>query len=141
MEIKPISLKQANYFVEKLHRHNKPVCGHKWSISAWDNNKMVGVAIVGRPIARLLDNGSTLEVLRVCTDGTRNANSFLYSQVAKIAKLMGYKRLITYTLQTESGSSLKAIGAKISSEVLPQTWERKNRPRTEQEVYREPKYR
>jgi len=74
----PINLRTANEFVAKYHRHNLPVLGCKFAIGLEDNGSLVGVAIAGRPLARLLDNGSTLEVLRVCTDGTRNANSILY---------------------------------------------------------------
>ena len=83
----------------------------------------------------------TLEILRLCTNGEKNANSFLYSRVAKIAKLMGYKRIITYTLQKESGSSLKAIGAKPTKIVSGKGWDRKSRRRINQAVYFEPKIR
>ena len=98
MKFKPISLKQANEFVAVYHRHNKPVAGHKFSIGLVLDEKLVGVAICGRPVARMLDDGLTLEVLRVCTDGTRNANSLLYSRVKRIAQVMGYKKILTYTL-------------------------------------------
>lgn len=73
LELVPITLKEANAFVERYHRHHKPVVGHKFSIAASDGEKIVGVAIVGRPVSRYLDNGLTLEVNRLCTDGTRNA--------------------------------------------------------------------
>lgn len=76
LELVPITLKEANAFVERHHRHHKPVVGHKFSIAASDGEKIVGVAIVGRPVSRYLDNGLTLEVNRLCTDGTRNACSF-----------------------------------------------------------------
>jgi len=103
--------------VEENHRHNKPVIGAKTCIAAVKNEKIVGVAIAGRPVSRYLDNGVTLEVYRVCTDGTRNATSFLYNRVKKIGQLMGFVKIITYTLQSESGSSLRAIGAKIDKNV------------------------
>jgi len=141
MKTKPISLKQANEFVEKHHRHNKKVQGHKWSIGLFDNNNLVGVAITGRPVARLLDDGLTLEILRVCTNGKRNANSMLYGRVAKIARLMGYEKIITYTLTKESGTSLRAIGAKQESIVKPAGWNRPNRKRQNQKVYFEEKIR
>lgn len=79
LELVPISLKEANFFVEQHHRHHKPVTGHKFSVAAAANGEIVGVAIVGRPVSRYLDDGWTLEVNRLCTDGTRNACSFLYS--------------------------------------------------------------
>jgi hypothetical protein len=112
MKIVPISLKEANAFIAKYHRHNKPVTGHKFSIGLELEDHLIGVCIVGRPIARLADNGKTLEVTRLATDGTKNANSKLYARAKQIVQLMGYTRLLTYTLITESGSSMRAIGAR-----------------------------
>lgn len=80
LEICPMTLKEANAYVEQYHRHHKPVVGHKFSIGCSDGEKIVGVAIVGRPVARHLDDGWTLEVNRLCTDGTRNACSMLKSR-------------------------------------------------------------
>ena len=81
MKLKTISLKSANEFVATNHRHHKPVVGHKFSLSAIQDEKIVGVVIVGRPVARMRDNGTTLEVTRLCTDGTRNVCSFLYAYI------------------------------------------------------------
>lgn len=108
--IKPISLKQANDYVISNHRHHDKVQGHKFSISVWDDDRLCGVAIVGHPQSRRIDNENTLEVLRLCTDGTYNACSILYSRCARIGKDMGYKKIITYILESESGTSLKASG-------------------------------
>jgi hypothetical protein len=116
LEIRPIELKEANAFIEKFHRHHHKVQGHKFSISCWRGDKLVGVAIVGRPVSRYLDNGKTLEITRLCTDGTYNACSKLYSACARIAKEMGYEKIITYILQSESGSSLKASGWQLEEE-------------------------
>jgi hypothetical protein len=140
---RPVSLKQANEFISAYHRHNKPVAGHKFSIGLFDDkNKLVGVAICGRPVARMLDNGLTLEVLRVCTDGTtRNANSMLYSRVKKIAQVMGYKKVLTYTLTEESGASLKAVGAQKDGIVKPREWSREKRKRETQNIYKKEKIR
>lgn len=99
------------------------------------DGKVVGVAIAGRPVARRLDDSQTLEVLRVCTDGTRNACSFLYGRVKRIAALMGYRKVITYTLADESGASLKAVGGRVVGEVRPQEWGVPSRPRKSQDVY------
>lgn len=131
MIIVPISLKEANSFVEKYHRHHNPVVGHKFSIGAVDDNKnLVGVAIVGRPVSRYLDNGKTLEVTRLCTDGTYNACSFLYSRCARIAKDMGYEKIITYILESENGASLKASGWKLEQENAGGgSWNVPSRPR------------
>ena len=142
MDIKPISLKKANEFVSNNHRHNKPVQGHKWSLGLYDElGNLIGVGITGRPIARLLDDGLTLEILRVCTNGERNANSMLYGRICKIARLMGYKKIITYTLTIESGVSLRAVGAKPEAEIKGGGWNRKNRPRKNQKISFEKKIR
>ena len=141
MNYYPVSLKQANEFVSNHHRHNKPVAGHKFSIGLFDNDKLIGVAICGRPIARMLDDGLTLEVLRVCTDGTRNANSMLYARVKRIAQLMGYKKILTYTLKEESGASLKAVGAQKNGTIKGREWSRKKRERNSQDIYKKEKIR
>jgi hypothetical protein len=109
MKIKPCSLKEANEYVSLHHRHHKPSRGHKFSIKVVDENGLtVGVAICGRPVSRHLDNGEILEINRVCTDGTYNACSMLYGACARIAKDMGYRKIITYILLSENGASLKA---------------------------------
>lgn len=108
MEIRPITLKDANEYVTKNHRHHSSVTGCKFALSLWENEKLCGVAICGRPVARKFDNGTTLEINRLCTDGTRNACSMLYGASVRVAKAMGYKRVITYILQSENGASLKA---------------------------------
>ena len=141
MDFQPISLKLANEFVLANHRHNKPVAGHKFSIGLFDDERLIGVAICGRPVARMADDGLTLEVLRVCTDGTRNANSMLYSRVKRIAQVMGYQKVLTYTLTEESGSSLRAVGAQRDGIVKPREWSREKRKRETQKVYGKEKVR
>ena len=110
LKLVPITLRQANAFVQVYHRHHKPSVGHKFSIGVSDGEKLVGVAICGRPVSRRLDDGLTLEVNRVCTDGTKNACSMLYGASCRAAKAMGYRRVITYILESEPGTSLKAAG-------------------------------
>src|SRR5688572_21417242 len=100
METVPLHLKEANQFVAQHHRHNLPCVGCKFAVGAAQGGKLVGVAVAGRPVARRLDDGKTLEVLRVATDGTPNVCSFLYARCARIARLMGYERVITYTLES-----------------------------------------
>ena len=108
MEIVPVELKEANAFIESLHRHHKRVQGHRFSIGVQKDGVLVGVATVGRPVARKINPKEVLEVTRLCTDGTKNACSVLYSAAARIGKELGYKRIQTYILETENGASLKA---------------------------------
>ena len=108
LTLTPVSLAKANAFVAEYHRHHKPTVGHKFSIGCSENGRLVGVAIVGRPVSRYLDDGLTLEVNRLCTTGAENACSMLYGAAARAARAMGYQKIITYTLDTEPGTSLRA---------------------------------
>lgn len=110
MTAEQIPLKTANAYVVEHHRHHGAVIGHKWSLGAYADGKLIGVAIVGRPKGRYLDNGETLCVDRLTTDGYRNACSFLYGACARRAKRDGYRKIITYILESEAGTSLKAAG-------------------------------
>ena len=119
LHVTPITLAAANEFVTLHHRHHKKETGHKFSIAVGvsdPDDKLVGVIICGRPKARHLDDGRTLEVTRSCTDGTPNANSALYGAAWRVARELGYDRLITYTQEGESGSSLKGAGWKVIAE-------------------------
>jgi hypothetical protein len=127
----PITLSEANSFVEQHHRHHKPVVGHKFSIAAVKDDKIVGIVIVGRPVARGRDDGLTLEVTRLCTDGTRNACSFLYGAAARAAFALGYKRIGTYILASEPGKSLVASGWRLISQVKGRSWSCQSRPRVD----------
>lgn len=110
LKLCPMTLKEANAYVAQYHRHHGPVVGHKFSIGCTDGNQIVGVVIVGRPVSRYLDDGWTLEVTRLCTDGARNACSMLYAAAWRAARAMGYHRLVTYILESENGASLRAAG-------------------------------
>ena len=114
LKVVPLSLKEANEFVTKYHRHNKKCQGHKFSLGAIFKNKLVGVVIVGRPVSRKLDNKLTLEINRNCVldNAPKGTCSFLYSKAIKVWQTMGGKKIITYTLNYESGSSLKAVNFK-----------------------------
>jgi hypothetical protein len=131
LEIVPITQKEANAFVKRFHRHHKPVVGSVFQVAVSVNGEVVGVAIIGRPVARKLDNGWTLEVNRVCTDGTPNACSMLYAAAWRGAKALGWKRLITYILNTEPGTSLRAAGWKCLGEAGGGNWNVKSRPRVD----------
>lgn len=126
-----VELKDANEFVASLHRHHKPVVGHKFSLGAVLGEKLVGVAIVGRPVSRMRDDGRTLEVTRLCTDGTPNACSFLYGAARKAAFALGYHRIGTYILNTEPGTSLIAAGWRCLGERGGGSWSREDRLRTD----------
>lgn len=128
--IVPITLRAAKEFVDNHHRHNVSPQGHKFSIGLEVDNELVGVAIVGRPIARNLDDGFTAEITRCCVlDGMNNANSKLYGAAVRSAKSMGFTRIVTYTLPNESGSSLKASGFIQDGVVRGRDWNCPSRPR------------
>ena len=111
LRIVPCNLETANDFVRRLHRHNRPVVGAKFSVAVTDcSGELRGVAIAGRPVSRHFDDGLSIEITRLCTDGTRNACSMLYAAARRAAKAMGYQRVYTYTLPTEGGASLRAAG-------------------------------
>ncbi len=132
LTVVPITLDEANAFVREHHRHHKPVPGAKFCVGVATNDAIVGVAIVGRPISRMLDDGWTLEVNRTCTDGTKNANSMLYGACRRAAFALGYRKLITYTLPSESGASLRAAGWQCIGEAAGGgNWSRKSRPRVD----------
>lgn len=131
LQIRPITLREANAYVAQHHRHNLPTSGHKWSLACYDGDRLCGVAIAGQPVARKLDDGLTIEVRRVCTDGTYNACSILYGACARVAKEMGYHRAITYTLVSEPGTSLKASGWVNCGEAGGTSWNMPSRPREE----------
>lgn len=130
LKIKPISLKTAQEYVRNFHRHNKPPIRHKFSIGLYEGEKLVGVAVAGRPVARMLDNGMTLEVTRTCTDGTRNANSMLYGAIVRAATALGYTKCITYTQHGESGASLRGAGWTPAAQLKARKgWDTPSRPR------------
>ena len=125
LALTPISLREANAFVERNHRHHKGVTGHKFSIGCTRDGELVGVAIMGRPVSRYLDDGLTLEVNRLCTTGAENACSMLYGA----AKAMGYHKVITYILDSECGVSLKASGFVCEGPAGGMEWTGSRRPK------------
>ena len=133
LTICPVDLTEANEFVRQHHRHHQPVPGHKFSLGVVDESGVIrGVAIVGRPVARRVDDGLTLEVNRVATDGCPNACSALYGACRRAAFALGYRRLVTYTLANESGASLRGAGWRLIGEATTrpgQGWSVPSRPR------------
>lgn len=132
MKAVPIELKEANEYVAMLHRHHDPVYRDKFRIACKGvDGKIHGVIQAGRPVSRNLDDGKTIEVVRCCTDRTKNVCSFLYSRIARIAKEMGYSKIITYILESEDGTSLKASGWKYEVDTQGnRSWNCPSRPRS-----------
>src|SRR5271166_131902 len=120
--IRPIGLRDANSFVAQHHRHHKPSRGHRFSLAAWDDGTLVGVAIMGRPVSRNFDHNEVLEVARLCTDGSRNACSFLYSAAARVAKEMDYTPIQTSILDSAMGTAIKGSGWKYTEKVEGRVW-------------------
>lgn len=145
LTLRPITLKAANAFVAAHHRHNKPVVGHRYSLAAWLDGEIVGVAIVGRPVARGLDDGLTAEVTRLCVlDGApKGTCSFLYQAAKRSWQVMGGVRMVTYTLESESGASLRGAGWVAAARLIPKPkpWHGPDRARAHQAVFAEPKIR
>lgn len=136
LRIVPVTFADACGFVAMWHRHHQPPIGHKFSIGIADEDGTLrGVAIVGRPVARMYDDGLTLEVNRTATDGTVNTNSMLYGAAWRVAKGLGYGRLVTYTQGGESGSSLRAAGWHVIAERSARAgWSVPSRPREDRGV-------
>ena len=137
-ELRPIPLRSAQSFVDEHHRHNAAPQGHKFSIGLWSGKRLVGVVMVGRPVARHNDNGLTAELTRCCVlENQPNACSMLYAAAWRAAKGMGYRRMITYTLPEESGASLRAAGfiPKADTRASPKGWDVPGRPRKTEAKY------
>lgn len=131
LSIRHAELKDANAYVTAHHRHHKAVRGHRFSLACYDGDRLCGVAIVGRPRSRRIDQRTTVEVLRLCTDGTKNACSKLYGACRRAAKELGYHRLITYVLESEDGKSLLASGFAYCYTNRGGSWNQPGRPRTD----------
>lgn len=127
----PVTLAVANAFVSRWHRHHVPVAGARFAVGAIDGaGRLVGVAIVGRPVARMRDDGTRAEITRLCSDGSRNVCSFLMGRASNAAKALGFRQIQTYILDTESGVSLRAAGWRFDalgeSNPKSQRWNRPN---------------
>lgn len=131
LQLQPIDFDEACEFVRLHHRHHIPPQGWKFGVAVNDGNKVVGIIMIGRPVSRVLDDTYTLEVTRCCTDGTKNAASMLYGAAARACKALGYKRLITYTLKSEPGTSLVAAGWKALYNTRGSSWNVPSRPRVD----------
>lgn len=131
LELVPCEIDEAFEFVRRVHRHHVPPPGAKWAIAAALKGEVVGIAVVGRPSSRMRQDGWTLEVTRLATDGTKNACSFLYAASWRSVRAHGYRRCGTYILKSESGASLIAAGWRLIGETKGGSWNRESRPRVD----------
>jgi hypothetical protein len=127
----PITISDAQSYVDQHHRHHKAPRGGLFAVAVAAGGEVCGVAIAGRPVSRELQNGWTIEITRVCTDGTSNACSMLYGACRRAAIALGYRVVITYTLGSESGSSLRAAGFRKIADVRGRSWSCPSRPRVD----------
>lgn len=129
LTLQPITFAEGCEFVRRFHRHHPPAQGWKFGIGVNDGDRLVGVITLGRPVARPYDDGFTIEATRCCTDGTAHVASKLYAAAWRAARAMGYRRLVTYTLKSELGTSLKAAGYRVVHEVRGRSWDTPTRRR------------
>lgn len=131
LDLCPVTLREARAFVERVHRHHRKPQGGLFAVAAERNGDVVAVAIVGRPVARHLQDGYTAEVTRLASTGARNACSLLYAAAWRAARALGYRRLVTYTLAEENGASVRAAGWRCIGEAGGGRWSRVSRPRVD----------
>jgi hypothetical protein len=131
LRVVPITFDEAVAFIKEHHRHHRPPLGAIFSVACADDSGVRGVATVGRPVARGLQDGWTAEVTRVATDGAHNACSILYAAAWRATRALGYQRLVTYTLKSEPGTSLRAAGWRVVAEVRGRSWSCESRPRVD----------
>lgn len=131
LTLTPIFLDEAHAFVNQHHRHHGPAVGGLFAVGAAEGGEIVGVAIIGRPSSRILQDGFTAEVTRLATDGTRNACSMLYGAAWRAARALGYRRLVTYILAGEPGTSLRAARWRLIGQTDERGWNRDCRPRVD----------
>jgi hypothetical protein len=136
LRLVPVDWRTAFGFVDDWHRHHRRPVGYLWAVGVADDaDVLVGVAIVGRPVSFVFDDGLTVEVTRTATDGHRNANSMLYAAVSRAAFAKGYRRVVTYTQAGESGSSLRAAGYRVVAQrPARKGWSSPSRPRNDRGV-------
>lgn len=132
LDLRPITQAAAFDFIRDMHRHHGVPVGHLWSQAVHcEQGVLRGVAVSGRPVARPLDDGLTVEVTRLCTDGSPNACSMLYGAARRAAIAKGFRRGLTYILDSEDGASLRAAGYRPLWKVKGRSWDCPSRPRTD----------
>lgn len=131
MKAVPMTRDAVNTYLRQHHRHHGAVSGYRFAVGAECNGRLVGVAVVGRPKARMIDQYRVVEVTRLCTDGTKNVCSFLYSRCSRLCREMGFDRVFTCILESESGKSLRAAGWEYEYTTDGGSWDRPSRRRTD----------
>lgn len=131
LELVPVTFREATTFIAEHHRHHEPPRGCLFCVGVASGGQVVGVAVIGRPVARMLQDGWTAEVTRVATDGSRNACSILYGAAWRAARALGYRKLVTYTLPEEGGASLRGAGWTVIGAAGGGSWSRSGRPRVD----------
>ena len=131
LSLVPCSVQDAREYVRQQHRHHAPPVSGLFAVACAKDDAICGVAIVGRPVARMLQDGWTAEVTRLATDGSKDACSLLYGACWRAARALGYRRLVTYTLATEPGTSLRAAGWREVGRVEGRSWSCASRPRVD----------
>ena len=131
LNLTPITIQEAKEFIRLHHRHHPAPVGGLFAVAVSIDDEVRGVAVVGRPVARGDNDGFTAEVTRVCTLGDDNACSMLYGACWRATKALGYRRLVTFTLQSESGSSLRGAGYRLIGERAGRSWDAPGRPRVD----------
>lgn len=137
MHIEPITLAEARAFIAEHHRHNGAPIGWLFGVAVVEERRIRGVGIASRPTARALDDGYTVEILRVCTLGDRNTCSMVYGRLGRAAKALGYRRLVTYTLASEDGASVRASGFGVVADLRARDYHG-GRDRYEHNLFGEP---
>ena len=142
----PMTRDEAQAFIASFHRHNRPPIGGLFQVGASDGDRLVGVAMAGRPVARGLQDSTTIEVIRCCVvdDAPKGTPSFLYNSLWRAARALGWRRAVTYTLASESGASLRGAGWKVIAELRgrdPDQIARQSRARDWQPIYGQQKLR
>ena len=137
-QLRPVTLREARRFVAEHHRHSRAPQGGLFAVAVVAGSETLGVGIAGRPVARALDDGVTVEVVRICTLGEMNVPSMLYAALCRAAKALGYVRAVTYTLATEPGTSLRACGWRRDGDVRARDWNTPSRPRRTLDLFGEP---
>jgi len=136
LRVRPMTCKAAALHVAKNHRHSRGTTGGLFAAAVYDGGRLAGVAICAKPVARMLDDGLTVEITRVCTDGTRNACSKLYGALCRAAAAIGYEKAVTYTLADEPGDSLRAAGFAVAARLKARpTWNCAARSRVQVDLF------